>query len=112
MVIISLLSIMVKNNTNIPIFSILYTLQMLNIPNTETTTTRLSLLCCPQQLYIPPFEAAISGKNNRNEYNTAHYINKNPNREGICIHLTIVLAIPFFLRRFAHPKKIFEQKQL
>ena len=32
MVIISLLLIMVKNNTNIPIFSILYTLQMLNIP--------------------------------------------------------------------------------
>ena len=28
------------------------------------------------------------------------------------IHLTIVLAIPFFLRRFAHPKKIFAQKQL
>ena len=32
MVIISLLLIMVKNNTNIPISSILYTLQMLNIP--------------------------------------------------------------------------------
>lgn len=112
MVIISLLSIMAKNNTNIPIFNILYTLQMLNIPNTETTTTRLSLLCCPQRLYIPLIEAAISGKNNRNEYNTTHYINKNPNRRGICIHLTIVLAIPFFLRRFAHPKKIFEQKQL